>query len=296
MQDRLGASLFTLSCLCLLLSANLAAARDISRPSTPDSLAVRTSGSADVRSLESAAREAAAADAEAAEALKAYEDAKKVLERKKVDAEGIAAEVSEARSEAEGMKLEKISTDMDVTELAERACKRFEDLKRVDEVAEKAAAVAMEKRMAAAEAAGEAGKAARLAEASGTAEARLALVQAEAARAEAVRAAEEAKRIAEAARESAEELWEAYLQEETDLEVSTVDQETEKTYIEGLDSAAARLEEEYRKSVTAVKVAEAKVAELKGLAEGKVARAKAMRVALRKGGKGTSRDGMTATQ
>ncbi|CAI7906104.1 unnamed protein product [Closterium sp. NIES-54] len=248
------------------------------------------------KSLVSAVREAAAADAEAANALADYEDAKKVLEGKRMDVEGISADAFKVRSQADEIALDRALMTTDVAELAEWARKRSADLKRASEVAEKAGALAAGKRKVADEASAAVGEAARLAEAARTAGAQLALERAKLERAEAVRAAEEAETVADEATENAEDAWEAYSQEVSDVEVSVVDIESEEIYIEDLKTAAARLDEEYRKSVTAMEVAKAKVEKLKGLAEEKVARAKAMRAALRKGGKSNGRDATTATQ
>ncbi|CAI5475004.1 unnamed protein product [Closterium sp. Yama58-4] len=282
----LRSTIFTV-CLCfgLLLSTNrvtavrdattaqhFAGLRDNLLGSTPGIVTVTSNhGTESNPSLESAVREAVAADAEAAKALAEYEDAKKFLEEKKMDAEGLSAEVSRVRLQAEEMALDCAVMTADVEELAQLARKRSADLKRAEEVAEKAGALAAGKRKVADEASASE-------------------------RAEAVRKAEEAEAMAEEAKEDAQDLWEAYSREESDVELSVVDIESEETNIKDLNAAASRLEEEYRKSVTAVEVAKAKVAELKVLAEEKVALAKAMRAALRKGGKGNSRDETTATQ
>ncbi|CAI5496747.1 unnamed protein product [Closterium sp. Naga37s-1] len=287
-RAQVGNSLFTVYILCvgLLVSPDhTSASRDIAAPqqfarsretlgaSTPEIVtAIENHENSGGQSFDSAVRESAAADAEAAKALAEYEDAKKVLEGKKVDAEGISSEASKLRGQAEEVAFGHAVIATEVAESAERERKSTADLKRAEEVAEKAAAFAAGKRKVADEASAAAEKAARLAEAEGTAEAQLALVRAKTTRAEAVRVAEVAETTAVEAKESAEEVWEAFSREESDMDVSVVDLVSEEAYIEDLKAATADLEEEYRKSVAAVEVAKAKVEELKGLAEEKVAR------------------------
>ncbi|CAI7792878.1 unnamed protein product [Closterium sp. NIES-54] len=310
-RAQVGNCLFAV-CLCvglLVCPGHTSASRDIAAPQqfarsretlaafTPEIVtAVENHENSGGQSLESAVRESAAADAEAAKALAEYEDAKKALKGKKVDAEGISSEASRLRGQAEELAFDHAVIATEVAESAERERKSTADLKRAEEVAEKAAAYAAGKRKVADEASAAAGEAARLAEAAGTAEAQLALVQANSTRAEAVRAAEVAETLAVEAKKYAEEVWEAFSHEESDMDISMVDLVSEEAYIEDLNASAAGLEEEYQKSVTAVEVAKAKVEKLKGLAEEKVARAKAMRAALRKGGKSNGRDATTATQ
>ncbi|GJP39961.1 hypothetical protein CLOM_g24273 [Closterium sp. NIES-68] len=293
---------FVLVCLAfsLLLSPGHSAAQNVYSAKNNTLHVTNTIGSTttneDVRPLEVAVRAAAAADAEAAEALAEYEDAKKVLAAKRLEAEGLRADLSAARHRAEETKIARIAVDVDTAQIVVRASNRPVDVKRAEEVAEQATAFAAETRMVADKAAAAAEKAAQLAEAAVTEEAQLDLLRAETTRAEAAQVAAVAEKLADAAKDSADEIREVYRRAESEREISTVELDPEQAYLESLESAVTRMEEEYTKGVIAVNVAEAKVAELKGLAEGKVARAKAMRVALRKGAKGIGGDTTTATQ
>ncbi|CAI5532017.1 unnamed protein product [Closterium sp. Naga37s-1] len=252
-------------CWPLVCPGHTSASRDIAAPQqfarsretlaafTPEIVtAVENHENSGGQSLESAVRESAAADAEAAKALAEYEDAKKALEGKKVDAEGISSEASRLRGQAEELAFDHAVIATEVAESAERERKSTADLKRAEEAAEKAAAYAAGKRKVADETSAAAGEAARLAEAAGTAEAQLALVQANSTRAEAVRAAEVAETLAVEAKKYAEEVWEAFSHEESDMDISMVDLVSEEAYIEDLNASAAGLEEEYQKMVTAV--------------------------------------------
>ncbi|CAI5475003.1 unnamed protein product [Closterium sp. Yama58-4] len=279
--------------VCFAFSFLLSSTRSF--PHVLDS-ATHTSDSAsneDVRSLEFAV--AAAAYAEAAEGRAEFEVAMKVLAATRLRAEALRADLSAARHQAEVAKRERAAVHVDAARMAERASNRSADLKRAEEFLAQAVAFAAEKRRAVDEAAAAVGEAARAAGTTRSVEAKLALWWAENERAELAQVVAVAEKLAEAAKQGADEIREVYARAENQRKIAAAELDSEQLHAEKLESAVARMEEEHRQGVIALKAAEAKVTELKALAEGRVARTITIRVAYEEGGTGNSRVGTTAT-